>query len=211
MPGTGSVYKVIVFQQYRQLIAVQNVFHVRLNLAGALFDAGSVTSEFVNTALPGWRGSVTPDILFVAVQAIQIHPLGGDSHTRSIQLFGTSLPSGIWSTYPVVNAGVITWRTGNPSRRGRGRMYICGLPMLPYEWDGIRFGSTARSLLTNIATALMNTYGGNPLNGFEFGVWSRRIAGPTPPYDASAFQQITGFTIQSYIATMGSRRLGHGI
>lgn len=211
MPGTDSVYKVIVYQQYRQLIAVQNTFHVRLNVAGALFGANSVTSAFINNALPTWRAMVTPDILFQSVQAIQIHPPGGDSHTATIQQFGTNVPPGFWSTYAVVNAGVITWRTGTASRRGRGRTYICGLPMIASDWDGIRMGPGARSYLTNIANAIKNTWGGSPLNGFEFGVWSRKIAGTQPPYNPAAFQPITGFTIQSYIATMGSRRLGHGI
>jgi hypothetical protein len=210
MPGTGSVYKLIVHQLYRNQVRVQNVFHVRLNVAGALFDASSVTATFVNNVLPTWRGNITSVITFTHVEAIQIHPSGGDSHSRDIQLTGTFSPPGIFSAYPVVCAGVITWRTGTPTRSGRGRTYVAGL-YLGSGYDGRFFGTTEITNLTNIANALKNAFGGNPLNGFEFGVWSRKRAGQTPPFNPDAFQPITAFTIQQYIATMGSRRLGHGI
>jgi hypothetical protein len=111
---------------------------------------------------------------------------------------------------PANLALVITWRTDFPGRRGRGRMYMTG------QWvrnsDGLKWQQTNLDIAEGLASTIRNHYTPlNNANALELCVFSRLMGGRVPPYNTSGAHAVVAHTIQRYYASMGSRRLGHGL
>jgi hypothetical protein len=112
---------------------------------------------------------------------------------------------------PLTVAQIITWRTGLPGRRKRGRTYIPGV-----NNDDQTAGLLTALYVTNtgnaFGNAVMSRFGPGGLSPqTEIGVWSRVNGNQDPPHDPAGFTPITAFTFQQRLGSMGTRRYGRGM
>jgi hypothetical protein len=137
--------------------------------------------------------------------ARSIIPLNTDFYESTHSIPGT----GGANALPPLVAAVMTWRTGLPGRRKRGRSYIGGVDV---SRDSGGFWSTTQLNNMNAWGAkMMTVWGpGGTSATTEFGVWSRLNAGPVPPYAAAGFTPVTAYTAQVNAGSMGTRRRGRG-
>lgn len=205
----NECYQLVQSTSFGSTIACLNVFHFGTESVGN--SANSLVVDWRDNIVPTWKTAVSADIAFKEVYAQQFMP--SESAVASVTLSGTGV-SGAFPA-PAVCAGVITWRTQFLGRRHRGRSYVAGLP---YAYggtsDGMKWMGNGVTFLGNIANAILTRYtlGGNPY-GFQLMVWSKIT------YDQlvntadwrQAATMVTRYTVQPYIATMGSRRFGRGM
>lgn len=112
---------------------------------------------------------------------------------------------------PSHNAAVVTLRTIVPGRSGRGRMYLPGIPE-----SGQAQSKISPELATIIAAFIDCMFTsfkiGDPpaTNQFVWGVYSRKLGSPTPPYTSAGFAAITNYRVNTVIGTQRSRKVGRG-
>lgn len=105
------------------------------------------------------------------------------------------------------------------SRRGMGRLFLGGIAGT-HGSDGSAWSTAgptrwSAGLLTNangFLDALFNAFSAaNPSNeGFEWGVWSRTMAGGSAPYDPEAFHPMADFALDPIIRCQRRREEGVG-
>jgi hypothetical protein len=208
MVAVGDIYELAVnWTEATQGTQCINVFHFRQK-AGFL-SAINLIGEFQAGIQTQYRALVTSGLAISRYSCRSLIPYNTDFY----ETFPSPTLAGTGGTTPVppVCAGIITWRTGQPGRRKRGRTYIAGISQTQH---------TGGRLSASFITTWMNAFGNQALSLWaaggssattEIGVWSRLNAGPSPPFDPAGFQVITAFTAQPAMGSMGSRRFGRGI
>jgi hypothetical protein len=208
-PPIQSIYRLVLQQQYVERIQFANTFHVfsRTSIPGP----AAVGSDFVSNVFPTWRLRSSGNVTFVSLLTEEFIPDPTQRTVHQINQFGQqSFPVGQAAILqPAVLACVITWRSGFPGKRGRGRMYYLGNWVL--NSDGLIWHQSNIDNVAAIATALSSHYNGTSTGmGLQLGVFSRSLGGRAPPYSADGIHKTLAFTVQPAYSTMGSRRLGRG-
>lgn len=208
--AVSNVYRLVQRTKWANSIAVLSAFHLMTEGEGPT--AQQVAQDWANNIVPVWKNNTAVSLAFENIQTQSLVPNQAD--LGGVSLAGT----GAWDydgsnwrvAGPIVVAGVITWRTNAPGRSGRGRTYVGGAPLISN--DGINWAPANKQMFTNIAEVIQGRYilGDNPYD-LRLCVWSRKNQGAGPPYNAAAAQRVVSFTVQSYYATMGSRRGGRGL
>lgn len=162
---------------------------------------------FVTHLLPAWSNKWVLD----TVVWKRVHP------TLSPDFVVAPSPAavGILTTdsLPTFNAALISIRTAQGGRSKRGRMYLAGIP--ESGTVGSRFDVTGPTWLAIVAFAncLVQKFITNEPIGtdqFKLGVYSRKLGGSTFPYQAVGFTAAESLDPVSLVATMRSRKVGHG-
>lgn len=114
---------------------------------------------------------------------------------------------------PTFNAALVSIRTAQGGRSKRGRMFLAGIP--ESATIGSKFELTNVTWLAIVAfvQCLVEKFVTNEPIGsdqFKLGVYSRKIGGASFPYGASGFTAALQLSPVSLIATMRSRKVGHG-
>jgi hypothetical protein len=205
----AELFRLVQVQRYGDVLVCMNTFHMARETTGGT--AAGLVSDWVTNIVPTWRANVGGAMMFREVYAQKIMPNQDAITSNPLALGGTLAPMVV----PSVCAGVITWRSSFIGRRARGRTYVPGLCYsLAAEWGtGFTWGTTNITRLTNIGNVILNRYtlGGNP-NAFQLVVYSRKTQSENPPSTwMNAVLPVSRFTVQNYIATMGTRRSGRGI
>lgn len=201
----GDIYELVIttFESTNSTYLV-NVLHFRAVTPGL-----TATSLIVD-----WRANIETahrSILASAgtIQryvAFNLIPFTTDWAEQRLSVAGTSGPLPL----PSLVAQISTWRTNTPGRRYRGRTYWG-----PLSAGDITAGTVASGAVTRFAalpTAILARYGATGTSvDSRFGVWSRVLGHQQPPHDPAGFTQVTQFTSQRNLASMGSRRVGRGM
>lgn len=114
---------------------------------------------------------------------------------------------------PTFNAALISIRTAQGGRSKRGRMFLAGIP--ESATTGSRFDLTNATWLAIIAfvACVVSAFIENEPIGsdqFKLGVYSRKLGGSTFPYNAVGFTPAISLGAVALVATMRSRKIGHG-
>lgn len=186
-----------------------NVYHFRQRGA-AVLTAINLVAEFKTNISTQYRAMIASGFGIRRWVARSLIPYNTDFYEliENPTLTGTGGTTGM----PAVAAGIITWRTGQPGRRKRGRSYIAGISMNNTDFAG-RLASVFISNTVNaFGNQMLARWGPTGLSTTtEVGVWSRLNAGPDPPFNPAGFTPITQFTAQPAIGSMGTRRYGRGM
>ena len=208
MVAVGDVYELAVtWVESTQGTQCVNVFHFRQK-AGYL-SAINLVGEFVAGVETQYRAMITSALSITKYSCRSLIPHLTDFY----ESFPSPIRPGTGGTTPCppVSAGIITWRTGLPGRRKRGRTYLAGINI--NQQAGGRLSTTfITNYMSVFADRCISLWGpGGSSATTEIGVWSRLNAGPDPPFAAAGFQPITAFTCQPAMGSMGTRRVGRGI
>lgn len=186
-----------------------NVLHFveDVNLTGT--GPQALATDFVTNMGTTLRARAAAQMLFEYVEVQSIVPFSGGLVTANFpaNALGTAPSASVTATL----AEVITIYTSRGGRRGRGRIYLAGSGTTISELNsGVwQSGQTARTQA--FATALATRYMVVPYNSsWALGVWSRAIAGPTPPWPTSAFVRATALTVRTIARTQRRRQVGVG-
>ena len=209
MTVAGDVYELVVETiDSTNTTKCLNVFHFRQRGAPVL-TAINLVAEWMANVQTEYRAIFANTFAIRRYVAVSLIPYNTDFYEaiQSPTLAGT----GGSSSVPSVAAGIITWRTGQPGRRKRGRSYIPGISI-----NNMTNGRLADIFILNTVNAFGNKvlarWGPTGLSTTtEIGVWSRLNAGPDDPYNPAGFTPITAFTAQPAMGSMGTRRYGRGM
>jgi hypothetical protein len=203
MAAVGDIWRLThVARDTSNQNPIVNTFHFRA--ATVDFTAAALVADWIATIVPLWRPAVSGLTQMVRVRADSLVPYG-EVPTETLNATVGSL---ITRSLPASVTARITWRTGIPGRRYRGRTF---LSRITHEQctDG-RLGTTYMNTeLTNYANGILNRYG--PTGTYahaRIGVWSRVLGNEDPPHNPAGFTPITSFTLQESAGVMSTRRWG---
>lgn len=111
---------------------------------------------------------------------------------------------------PSFVSALVSLRTTRAGRKGRGRIYICGVPESDTTRSSITAGSPLQQgLIAFLACMLAKfTIKDVPQPGeYEWGVMSRSIGGLKPPFLTDGFAPITQATPRMSLSTTRSRKV----
>lgn len=111
------------------------------------------------------------------------------------------------------DAALISLRTTRPGRSGRGRMFVAGVPEGSTSGSEINPESPLWLALIAFAACMIDKFKTKdvPAAGdYEWGVMSRKIGGVKPPFLNAGFAPIHKASPVVLLATMRSRKIGHG-
>lgn len=209
MVAAGDVYELVI-QCEDSTLAVQclNVLHFRQRGATVL-TAINLIADWRTNCETQYRALMSSGMAIKRYACRSMIPYNTDFYETFLT---PTLPGtrGVRLSPPLV-AYVITWRTGAPGRRKRGRTYIPGV-----DNDQQAAGLLPSSFLTSYGNPFGNQvlarYGPTGLSAAaELGVWSRLNGNEDPPHDPAGFTPVTSFTFQPRLASMGTRRHGRGM
>ncbi len=174
------------------------------SLAGLLAELEATTTTFRDLFIASMSNTLTWTLL----EGQMLIPFGAASQQLAISPVWTGTDAGQPS--PPADALVITKRTDLIGRSRRGRMYLPGLTTNSHAGAGVLTGAFLATKATNIANlhAVYDEGGTSP--DYEHGVWSRLLAGPTPPFSFSAYQAVDTMIARSEIRTQRRRQVGVG-
>lgn len=207
LTSAGQVFRLVQTQVTSTGVTIMNAFHFATDTTGNL--ASTLANDWALNAVPAWKAMVTNAMTFQTVAVQQTHPT--ESPVASVTLSGAG--SVVSATFPFVCAGVVTWRTTLLGRAHRGRTYICGNEFqVPGTTNGSVFQGTGITRMNTFANAILTRYtlGGNP-SGYYLVVWSRKTYNDDPTNWWNAATMVNRYSVQPYVATMGSRRWGRGM
>jgi hypothetical protein len=201
--------------------AVVNVFHTStdLYLPDSTPGGGScytVAHAFQTSMHDAWLQYRSPDYTVDHIECRSLVPFGDGLQTISLGWAGTAGASGIGGAdlgaLPGAMALVLTLRTAQPGRAHRGRLFLTGWPK---RNDATLNGLWNSFVLTGagaVATQLLAVYGPTPVVniGNRLVVWSRKLAGATPPFSTSGATPVTAISVQNRVRVQRRREIGVG-
>jgi hypothetical protein len=206
----GDVYELVVeWIDSAGTTKALNVFHFRQRGAPVL-TAINLIAEFKANAQTQYRAMIASGFGIRRYAARSMIPYNTDFYEtiENPTLTGT----GGTTAVPAVCAGIITWRTGQPGRRKRGRSYLPGISINNTDFAGRLAAVFIANTVNAFGNQVMTRWGPTGASTTtEIGVWSRLNAGPDPPFDPAGFTPITAFTAQPALGSMGTRRFGRGM
>jgi hypothetical protein len=163
----------------------------------------------ITSLLPG----LTPGLRFEKLTAMKVAPDIGPQWewfpdpTGTIQglVTGDSLPS--------YCSGVISIQTTRGGKSGRGRMYIAGIPEAGTVGSFLSPEAATWLALVAFVGCIASHFGQSTThtNGdWVFGVLSRKLGNPKPPYTVAQFAQFTLMKPSRALGTTRSRKVGRG-
>jgi len=189
---------------------IDNVMWFR-ERAGSSVGSGNNSAALAANVRTGidtnWRAIASTSMFYEAVQATRMVPYG-DGPSEDAWAANTAGSAGASTAVHPQSAAVLTLYTSKIGRSRRGRIYICGMPGTNAA-SGLWSAGTITGL-TAIATTLTTRYGPSGSQSWELGVWSKKLAGATPPFTASAFEPITSIAVRSQIRSQRRRQVGVG-
>lgn len=223
----GDVYKVTLEWQYSNLdVAVQNVLWFRQDgdnsditivpetqlgarLAAAMTGANDWDAEYRRWLSPNFR------ILNVRVQ--RVFPVVTGAYLTAVNVGGLGNIDA--PAPPSAAAMLVRLASTLNTRRGRGRLYFGGFAsrknIIPFPFSAASEGYWSAGLMAaltswfgSLKTAAQTAPGGECV--FRVGVWSKAVAGPTPPY-ANGFSELVSWSAQAAIRCQRRREVGVGI
>ena len=204
----NDIYRLRIYQRMHGAQIV-NVLHfvedVNLTGSGPL----ALANDFVTNMRTTLLARASSNLLFEFVEVQSIVPFSGGPVSVNFPPSSVGTQAGSLSA---TLAEVITIYTSRAGRRGRGRIYLTGIDTQSSANVGQGVWGSAQTTRTQtLATALATRYMVVPYNSsWALGVWSKAIAGPTPPWPTSAFVRATALTVRTIMRTQRRRQVGVG-
>lgn len=199
----GSILKVViegVLDAQRCLM----VFHFRDDVGG--FTEQQVEDEMNNNLLSRIAEHTSQDVLFTMISVQELWPEAKDPY-QEVKAFNGQVAE---AALPTVLAGVVSMRTGLAGRSNRGRKYFYGIPQS--EVADSQLSQDYLLLVANKWAALHDRYKpGSALAPYTWGVLHKKLGGQPVPIGANSFTAANSVVARPYVATMRSRRPGHGM
>jgi hypothetical protein len=188
---------------------VVNVMHFVEDIPINGTGAQALANDFATNMKTALQGRAVNQMTFDYVEVQSIVPFSG---APAVANFSTPLLGTVGgSTASGTLAEVITIYTSRAGRRGRGRIYLAGgntdlNPPVSGVWHSQQ---TIRT--QTLATALATRYMQVPyVTSWALGVWSKAIAGPTPPWPTDAFVRANALSVRTIIRNQRRRQVGVG-
>lgn len=135
----------------------------------------------------------------------EIEVVPGVGEEQEGQGTGDGLPSFV--------SNCISVHTTRGGKSGRGRIYIGGIVEGDTTQSSINTESATWTAIAAFIACVAGKFlgdGFNPSQKFSFGVISRKLGGPVPPYNSEAFARYTNMVPHPALGTTRSRKIGHG-
>lgn len=206
----NDIYRLRIYQRLHGGQVV-NVLHFveDFTVAGGT-GAQALANDFRDNMLSTMRNRCSAQLTFEGVEVQSIVPFSGAAVYAAWPANTVGAQSG--NCISGTLAEVITIYTSRAGRRGRGRIYLAGTQTALI--GGSNFGNWATSQTTTtqaFATALATRYMNVPYaTSYALGVWSRVLAGPTPPWPTSAFVRANSLTVRTTVRNQRRRQAGVG-
>jgi hypothetical protein len=201
----NDIYKVVIHQRLHGG-EVLNIWYF-VDDFGVAGGAGHLAADIRDNLGTTMRARATSDVTFEFVEATKIVPYGAGPETASWPANTVGTTAGNSATGTMCE--VITVYTASIGRRHRGRMYLAGIGQTAATGGSIVAAQTTKTQA--FATAMANRYIAMVgQNQYRFGVWSKTIAGPDPPWSTDAFTRATSLTVRTLVRNQRRRQVGVG-
>lgn len=154
-----------------------------------------------------WVGRST-ELKFVSIVARRLIPSLGEDivHVPASQSTGGAGTQML----PTQCCNVVNLISERAGRKGRGRIYVMAAGESETAQSVITsaFQTIFNNWLTYLTTNFVTVASANRWN---LGVFSRSIGGHKLPYNAAGFSPVRTLTLNPIIATLRTRKLGHGV
>lgn len=208
----NEIYQVVIHGRQEEQ-EVLNIWHFR-----CLFTDNDVTLHLLTVVMNCIITALLPGLS----QQYKLERVTGArvSPTLGPELEVTPPPEGLvqgavaTDSLPTFNACVVSIRTVGAGRTGRGRMYLAGIPEASSTASFLSpespYWAAVAAFVACFLTNFENSGSFEPPNKWQFGVMSRKLGGAKPPFLLAGFHDMTGLVPKQLIATMRSRKVGHG-
>lgn len=204
----NDIHKLVIESQ-KGVTSMFNTMWFREEIAGVAPDQrATLANDFVGTwitpTVNSFRTAVTQDTVVTAVTVQRYVPYEEGVFRLAVTANNAGTITG--TVLPSICAVCITLLTAMGGRRGRGRFYLPP-PQAVSHTDG-NWSTTHQTAINNSMTTLSNRYlqfSGYSVSGFRLGVWSRVIAGPSPPYNGAGFTPGNGWVVRPEVRAIRRR------
>ena len=204
----NDIFRLRIYQRLHGAQVV-NVLHFVQEEASPSFGALQLAQDFVTNMTTPLRNRAVNQMAFDFVEVQSLVPFAGAP--VSVSFAGGTVGAVIGGSVSATLCEVITVYTSRAGRRGRGRIYLAGGSTATADISAGNWLSPQTTRTTSLATALATRYMAVPvLGGYALGVWSKVLAGPTPPWPSSAFVRATNLTVRTIVRTQRRRQVGVG-
>lgn len=118
--AVGQVYRLAVRSTYNNVDDMINVFHYRQELVVIGNPAEDLANQWVSDVMTTYQGVISGSVTIAEVNVRPVPPA-----TEFFDLALTGIVGSLsGEALPLMNAGIITWRTALIGRRNRGRSYL---------------------------------------------------------------------------------------
>lgn len=206
MSAPGDIYEfVITIQETNTSTYILNVMHFKAITSGCT--ATSLITDWRTNIETLHRATIASAANIVRYHAFNLVPFSTDFAEQRVNVTGTA---GAGLLAPIVS-WITTWRSALPGRRYRGRTYW-GPMTTSASIGGKLNASTTAGTYFALPNGILTRYGATGVSAdTRIGVWSRVLGNQSPPHNAAGFTQITSFTVQANLGSMGTRRIGRGM
>lgn len=224
----GDVYKATLEWRYSAIdVAVNNVLWFlqvgdepsatpEIVLAQRLANAMPAGSSWVGSLLRAWL-STGYSINNVRVQ--RVYPIVTSAYTVAVNVGGQA--AGGPTYLPSTAALVVRLQSTLNTRRGRGRLYLGGFgsvksvggveyALANEGYWGASVRASAALFVQSLRDQALLTPNGGGVAVYKMGVWSKTVAGASPPYHY-AFNELIAWDATSAIRVQRRREVGVGI
>lgn len=145
------------------------------------------------------------EVLWTEIATQKLYPALGDPVSRTLAFPGQDGDPAAAS----VLAMVVSMKTGLGGRRNRGRKFLFGFPS---NWiDNSLFTQEALTAAAQYWGQIHTAFKpGNAVSALNYGILHRVLGGQLQPPTPANFVDVTQVIPRNYVATMRSRRPGHG-
>lgn len=207
--AVGDLFQVRVkgFQEGQE---TNNVLHFKCTTASSDVELHLIKvliECFVTHLLPAWSNKWTLD----TVVWKRVFPVLSPEFVTVPDVAALGALS--TDSLPTFNAALCSIRTNLGGKSHRGRMYLAGIP--ESATVGSRFdltNATWLAIVAFLACVAEKFISNEPIGSdqFKLGVYSRKIGGSTFPYGPTGFTPAISISSVALVATMRSRKVGHG-
>jgi hypothetical protein len=203
----NDIYRLRVYQRMHTAQVV-NVMHFVCNDPAPVDQSATLASDFMTNMRPTLIARCTNQTAFDFVEVQKLVPFEGGPATSNFPTSTVGTVTGSCASATLCE--VMTIYSERAGRRGRGRIYLPGSDTFVSSPGVGTWNATQTTRTQAFANALTARYI-TPVGGqFSLGVWSRAVAGPTPPWSTSAFARATGCVVRNVIRNQRRRQLGVG-
>jgi hypothetical protein len=188
-----------------------NVWHFKATAAGDSIEEDLILALIeciITTILP----KSTDDYSFDKVQYMRVSPTSSALLETAVSSVGAAPAAG--DGVPGFCAALISLKTEFPGKSGRGRKYIAGIPEVATDAGRLvqesDYWAQFIAFVLCLSTKFITTPGSEATTNFVMQVLSRKLGNPKAPYNADQFHNVVTCSPNQVIASMRSRKIGHG-
>lgn len=204
--GDIAQVRVVGTWQGQQVVATWHFYFKSgvATLAALLSQLEASTTTFRDMMI----GSLSSNLSWNELQGTMLIPYG--AATQIIAISPTWTGSDVSMPGPAQTAIVVSKRTAFIGRARRGRMYLPGV-CFNIQQGGSSLTAAFLATKQGQVNAFGAEYGQGGINAdYEANVWSRTLAGPTPPFNPNGAAPLNTAVVRTILRTQRRRQLGVG-